>query len=331
MPKKKRTNHQKKVYRLARQVQREAGGKDNLTLSASRRAVERRSGAKGAAPKASPRKPPPDAYSKATGDFGRQLADAILSYATPIFWSAGQTVGRMDDKVRSGTTFFVDTGEALFGVTAGHVYEAHKARADATGVLCQIGLGEAVEGRSRLFDLRDRVIAHSQSPDIATYRISLDEIARTGARVLKATEWPPNPPKGGAGVAFVGYPRFGREIVAPGRIAWDNFHGTALVESVSDEKISCPIPRESIVPIKGMRFPAPGEDTAGLSGGPLVCFNQGAVLSWRLVGVICDGGGGDHKGEGGPFLDMIVAGRADLINADGTINELPLPRRRTPR
>ena len=80
-----------------------------------------------------------------------------------------------------------------------------------------------------------------------------------------------------------------------------------------------------------MRFPAPGEDTAGLSGGPLVCFNQGAVLSWRPVGVICDGGGGDHEGEGGPFLDMVVGARADLINSDGTINELPRPRRRTPQ
>lgn len=330
MPK-KRTSREKKVYRRSRQLQREAGGKDKMTLGAARRAVERGSRENGAAPEASSRKPPPpDAWAKATGDFGRQLADAILAYAAPILWGAGEPAGGMNDDVRSGTTFFVDTGEALFGVTAGHVYEAHKARADATGVLCQIGLGEAGKG-SRVFDLRERVIDHSQSPDIATYRISPEEIARTGARVFKAPGWPPKPPKVDAGVAFVGYPGSGREVVAPRRIAWDNFHGSAFVESVSDERITCPIPREWIVPIKGMRFPAPGEDTAGLSGGPLVCFNQGAVLSWRLVGVICDGGGGAYEGEGGPFLDMVVGARVDLINADGTINELPHPRRRTSR
>jgi hypothetical protein len=44
--------------------------------------------------------------------------------------------------------------------------------------------------------------------------------------------------------------------------------------------------------------------------------------------VICDDGGGAHEGDGGPFLDVVVGARADLINADGTINDLPGPRRR---
>jgi hypothetical protein len=89
-----------------------------------------------------PRKaPPPEAYALAGGDFGRQAADASLANPTPILWSAGEAVGRMDEEVRNGTTFFLDCGQGPFGVTAGHVYEEHKARADASGVLCQIGLG----------------------------------------------------------------------------------------------------------------------------------------------------------------------------------------------
>jgi hypothetical protein len=274
--------------------------------------------------------PPPDAWAKATGDFGRQLANAILAYAAPIFWAAGETVGGMDDEVRSGTTFFVDTGEALFGVTAGHVFAAHKARGEATGLPCQIGVGEPGHG-SRTFDLRQRLIGYSESPDIATYEISREEIDRTGVRVFTPTEWPPQPPKIDDGVAFVGYPGSGREIVSPRRLAMDNFHGTARVGSVSAERISCLIPRDEIVPIQGMRFSEPREDTAGLSGGPLVCFNQGAVLSWRLVGVICDGGGGAHEGEGGPFLDMVVGARIDLVDAHGKINEFPNPRTRPRR
>jgi hypothetical protein len=271
--------------------------------------------------------PPPEAWALARGDYGRELAKAVLTYPAFVFWVAGDTVGGMDDEIRSGTTFFLDCGEGPFGVTAGHVYEGHKARADATGILCQIGRPSG--SSTGFFDLRKRLIAHSESPDIATYKVSPEEIARIGARIVKPKEWPPKPPRIDDTVAFVGFPGSGREITAPRRIAFEAFHGAAFVESVSPEKISCPIPREWIVPIKGMRLPDPGEDTAGLSGGPLICFDRGDVVSWRLLGVICDGGGGAHEGEGGPFLDVVVGARADLINADGTINELPHPRRRS--
>jgi hypothetical protein len=113
--------------------------------------------------------------------------------------------------------------------------------------------------------------------------MSLEEIARTGALVVKATEWPPKPPRLDDVVAFAGFSGAGRRIVAPVQIVFEPFHGTAFVESVSPEKISCPIPREWIVPIKGMRFRDSGEDTAGISGGPLICFDRGDILSWRLL------------------------------------------------
>ncbi len=272
--------------------------------------------------------PPPDAWLKSGGDFGRELADAIVSYATPILWSAGATVGGMDDEINNGTTFFLDCGRGPFGVTAGHVYEDYKARAAAAGVPCQIGLGQP--GRvSRRFDLRERLIARSESPDIATYQISPEEIARTGARVVTVTEWPPRVPSVDDTVAFAGFPGSGRMIVSPGQLSFEPFHGAAFVEDVSLERIACPIPREWVIPIRGRRFPGPGDDDPGMSGGPLFCVERGAILSWRLVGVICDGGGGGFEGEGGPFLDVLFGARADLINADGTINELPRPRRRT--
>jgi hypothetical protein len=268
------------------------------------------------------RKPPPlEAWLLAGGKFGRELANAILSYPAFIFWGTGDTADT-DDEVSNGTTFFLDCGQGPFGVTAGHVYEAHKARADTSGVLCQIGRPSS-RGIGPV-DLRQRLIAHSHSPDIATYKISAEEIDRIGARVVTASK----EPREDDIVAFVGFPGSGREILAPRSIAFEPFHGAAFVESMSLETVSCPIPHEWIIPIEGMRFPEPGEDTdAGLSGGPMFCFDRGAVLSWRLLGVICDGGGGGHEGEGGPFLDVIVAARADLINADGTINELPRPRR----
>jgi hypothetical protein len=261
----------------------------------------------------------------AQGDFGRQLAEAVLSYPAFVLWSTGKARGRTNDEVSNGTTFFLDCGQGPFGVTAGHVYEGYEERANRAP--CQIGLPSSGKPGVTI-DLRERLIAHSQSPDIATYRISPEEIDRIGAHVVMG---PPKEPKEDDIVAFVGFPKSGREIVAEGRIAFAPFHGAAFVESASLETIACPIPREWITPIQGMRFPEASEDTAGMSGGPVFSFDRGAVMSWRLLGVISDGGGGKHEGDGGPFLDVVVGARADLINADGTINELPHPRRRTSR
>ncbi|HXJ22221.1 MAG TPA: hypothetical protein VMT03_18515 [Polyangia bacterium] len=231
----------------------------------------------------------------------------------------------MDDKVNSGTTFFLDSGKKVFGVTAGHVYADHRDRANASGVLCQIGLGP--RGRNKHIDLRERIITHSAWPDIATYEVSREEIDRTGAQVVKETAWPPASLKEGEAVVFTGFPGVDRRIEAPGLLSFEHFCGAARVDNINAASISCLRPDDAM-PIADLRFPAPYYDTRGMSGGPMFYVDRGPILSWHLVGVIGEGGGGKYEGEGGPLLDIVTAGRADLINADGTINEIPRGRRR---
>ena len=63
--------------------------------------------------------------------------------------------------MRSATTFFVDAGRGVFGVTAGHVYDAYVEHKRSGGGPCHVGmLGLTFDLETRLID-RD---AQSTSP-----------------------------------------------------------------------------------------------------------------------------------------------------------------------
>ena len=54
------------------------------------------------------------------GGLGRAELELATSFAMPLYW-----IYREDDgyRVRNGTCFFLDTGQAVFGVTARHVVD----------------------------------------------------------------------------------------------------------------------------------------------------------------------------------------------------------------
>src|SRR5690349_15460235 len=107
------------------------------------------------------------AQALAAGPLGREIQYAVFKYAKPIYWAVAQSPNGIDDEVRNGTTFFLDCGQGVFGVTAGHVYDAFAAVA-STGVMCQIGSSTAS------IDLRNRLIGRGRDVDIATFRVSAD-------------------------------------------------------------------------------------------------------------------------------------------------------------
>jgi hypothetical protein len=212
----------------------------------------------------------------------------------------------MHDALNNGTTFFLDCGKGPFGVTAGHVYDAH-AEIVAKGDRCQIG--------RRHFDLRERLIARGRRVDIATFKVSPEEIAGTRVQVRAEGQWPHPVPKVGAVVAFAGFPGVAREIESPGRLVFGNFSGMLLVDDVGERMITCVVAREYMVEIPGRQVPPPGYNPGGMSGAPMFHIQRGPLLwSWRLAGVIAEGG----SALGG---DVVRAVRADFINADGTLNE----------
>ena len=113
-----------------------------------------------------------------------------------------ETLGEDGEVVhRNGTAFFLEAGEGPFVVTAAHVFQG---TLDAQEVYpksyCQLW--------QMPFDAADRLIARSSSygVDIATFRVTEDEIRRLGKTVVTGCQpsWPPDPPQEGKGVFFAG-------------------------------------------------------------------------------------------------------------------------------
>jgi hypothetical protein len=252
---------------------------------------------------------PEEAQQLAGGPLGSEMQYAVFQYATPIFWVVSPRPNGTDDQIRNGTTFFLDCGKGVFGVTAGHVYDA-AATAAATGVACQIGASTTP------IDLRDRLISRGRDVDIATYRVSPAEVATFDAVPLTGWQatWPPKPPEVDSGVMYGGYPGVARRITKPWRIEFNSLTSTGVANSVSDRDISTVIERDVVVVTMGLEMPPEGYDLAGMSGGPMLTVVQGdSVIGWRLAGVIysCSRSLGE----------IVVAARADFIAADGSIVE----------
>jgi len=193
------------------------------------------------------------------GDFGSVFTKLATMYATVLYWSIEKGAHSENTKLRNGTTFFLDCGKGVFGVTAGHVYDEFVKYAE-TGIRCQIGQSP------QLFDLRERLIARGKRVDIATYRVAATEISLTGATILTGwqREWPPKPPHLEKGVIFAGFPGVERKMLGRREVEFGIYSGLGTASSVNDRDISCVIEREFMIPTKDWSLPPPGYDLAGM-------------------------------------------------------------------
>lgn len=108
---------------------------------------------------------------KATGEFA-------VTIVAPLYW-----VGRDADGTfytRNGTAFFLQTRDALFGVTAAHVIEGWRKHCEQHGkTTFRLG-GRA--STSVPFDWDERYVDINPDMDIATFTVSLREIEQINAR-----------------------------------------------------------------------------------------------------------------------------------------------------
>jgi hypothetical protein len=138
------------------------------------------------------------------------MRDVAASYVIPICSIAARD--REPFILGSGSAFLLDCGAGPFLVTANHVYQGlQDARAEHADTVCIVG--------ELRFDLIDRAIASDSAYDVATFRVTQDEIDRlagyaSGKIVLSGSQasWPPPPPAIGRGVFFVGFPGDGRGV-----------------------------------------------------------------------------------------------------------------------
>ena len=254
---------------------------------------------------------PPEAWEKAAGPYGQEMAKVVPAYLCALFWVLTDRPNGFTDPIRNGTTFFLDAGRGPFGVTAGHVFDGYCEWAgDVPRRRCQLG-----GTKTQSLDLRKRLIARGKRIDLATYSVTPQEVAATGVQILGLTQssWPPPPPAVGDVVVFGGFPGVDRGITRFAHITFGYYSGGGLIDSVSDQHLTSIVRHEYMVELPGLKKPGPGYDIAGMSGGPVLVVGRGDVVTWRLGGIISDGGT--------QLLEMVKAVRADLIAPDGTLLE----------
>lgn len=119
------------------------------------------------------------------------------------------------EQVKSGTVFFLDTGEAMFGVTAAHVVIEYL-RDTKSPMFVQIMLGSN-GGMALPMMLGDRIIDANEAIDIATFKVTREEVNFIRRSTLRGyvKSWPPALVDLQSPAIYCGFPGVGRRWEQP--------------------------------------------------------------------------------------------------------------------
>jgi hypothetical protein len=250
------------------------------------------------------------------------LAKAEIEFASsvcvPFFWALR---GSRGEQLKSGSAFFLDTGERLFAVTACHVVEECLADSRSpTFIQCMIG----GPGSTLPLYLGDRIIDANHDLDIATFHVTSEEVSRLGMTPLRGyvNQWPPRLCEVDGPVTYCGYPGHARKVLAPRELSWGTFAAGGIVTSANEISISVQIDRANLRQVLGEGSFMENYDFGGTSGGPLIAIVQtNTFRSWKPAGVVIQGPNpivDDTQSIQG--LEIVKARPIDFILADGYLD-----------
>jgi hypothetical protein len=254
------------------------------------------------------------------GGLGKAELEFIASITAPFFWILRD--GNGNEMVKNGSVFFLDAGNGPFAITATHVIE--ECLDDTRSprfVQCMIG------GRGStayIHHLGDRIIDAHREIDIATFRVSREEVELTGHTVLTGfqTTWPPRLPEVDRGVTYCGYPGKGRRWLTKREISFGCVALGGIATSAHETRISIQIARENLLRVFGKEDMPESFDFGGISGGPVLAIVQTPTIrSWIPAGVIFQGPNpsGDPA-ESIQGLEIIQARPVHFIKPDGMLD-----------
>lgn len=181
----------------------------------------------------------------------------LTSHALPLALCSRNGAGPKDVVNATATLLWIDEP---FAVTAAHVVQAFLLRRQADRD-ARVWLGEF-----QIRDFEQRIVAVSQSHDLATFRVSPEELMWIGrdAAFCSPHRWPPEPVTRGEDVVVLGYPR----DQWPAQLQF-----TFRVESTTARRFGATL--------RQVDMPA---SLSGLSGAPAFRVGRGA----EFVGVVVD-------------------------------------------
>ena len=249
---------------------------------------------------------------------GRAELELATSFTAPLYWIIREADGKY--RVRNGSAFFLDAGAGPFGVTANHVIDGWRQdRAHGNVVALQLGLDLQLD-----LEGEHAIIAAHQGLDVATFRITANEIKRIGKQILTGYQksWPPSPPEQGRGIYYSGFPATETIWLSPRAISFGAAPGGGVASSVSETDISMLIEQQSLIAVMGGGSPPENYNFGGMSGGPvLTVVETSAICSWVLAGVIYEGpNASPDEAQAIAGLEIIRARRAHFILSDGQLD-----------
>jgi hypothetical protein len=247
------------------------------------------------------------------GEESEELVNEYLkiatSYSMPLFW------GEVSSGISSnGTAFVLDTGKRVFVVTAAHVYRSYLKQKEVGKVdFCQLS-NISFELETRLISVPD-----SGSTDIATFEISVKELAAVGANVLRGSNesWPPKQPKEENMVVVSGFPGLERLKREQDYYSFGYYCFNTPVSTISSSHFGCSFDRKYWKDAIGKGLPPENYDMGGISGSPAIALikSEHGIVTWRLAGVVYEATASEMLGE------IMFVHHADLIESDGAVRE----------
>lgn len=237
-----------------------------------------------------------------------ELLKVASGYALPIFWADPGFV------LHSGTAFILNTGNRVFGVTAGHVYRDY-VRDFTSGATQTCHLG------SINIPLQERLISISTegSIDIATFELKSIEVNPFRERILSGAQknWPPAPPVEGQSTIVAGFPKFERIQRAKFDCSFGAVSFNIPISFVTDIQFGCVFEREHWEMEFGKGFPEVNCNFGGISGAPVITpiLSELGIASWQLAGVAYQSSSEGHLGE------VLFVNHAHLISEQGDVGK----------
>ena len=179
-------------------------------------------------------------------------------------------------------------------------------------------------GRPIPLHLGDRIIDAHHDLDIATFRVTPEELKLAGHTPLSGFQktWPPRFPEVNGGITYCGFPGHSRSVRSFHEITFGIFSAASNLTSANEQSISVQIERERLVQVLGDGVMSEDYDFGGISGGPLIAIVQTPTIrSWIPAGIIIQG-----PNPGGDSLQSIqgfevIKGRPmQYILADGQLD-----------
>jgi len=243
-------------------------------------------------------------------EFHRRMLDSGADHVTWFMWRYQSKTIETPLLPRQGSMFFLDCGREPFAVTAGHVFEQFVEDRRLRRVRsCQIA--------NIPFNPEERLIPWGKDLglDVATFKVTPEEIAATGRKIVRGTDgaWPA-PPNPNEAVFFGGFPGGERDSIGPHEMVLGLHRAIQRLTSFTEHQLCCQFAREDWIDVGGIGLAPVGYDLGGASGGPMLqpVFVDGA-WGWRLVGVVSEA----VSVEG---FERVTAVRAHFILPDGRLS-----------